>query len=875
MLARWRASLRLACRDARRNPGRSLLVIALLALPIFALSAGDVLGRTMQLSPTETAQRTFGAADGLVHWSGGKVLQTPNAASWSSDSADTNGANSTPPVATLLSHLPTGSRVIAYAQGEWKVRGPFGVRDIQVSDLPYTDPLVAPLTRRLSGHAPQRAGDITLSKSLAASLGVHLGDTLSTLAPERTYTVVGIVRDTYSRTGEDAYVSPGSIASPTGAFVSSDEGWYVYSPKPITWANVLALNDIGYVVASREVAVHPPPHSAVPAYRAGLESTGTSVQAVSGAGLLGGMIVLEIILLAGPAFAVGARRSRRTLGLVSAVGGTRGDLRNVVLSSGVVLGVVAGLVGVIGGTVAGISLLPVASRLTDRVPEHIDLRALELGALVVISVVTGLLAAWVPARSAARTDVVSVLRGRRGTVKTPKRVPLIGALMAAVGAVVAIGGGTATHNANVVLAGSIVAELGLIACTPTLLDLAGRLAGALPLSGRIALRDTSRNRSAAAPAVAAIMAAVTGGVAAAIFVTSGNTHDRQQYRPSLARNEAYTAGTPVGGSAADVLAALRRTLPASAAIQIRGRSTDPPPAGKQTVDAYPQSRGTNGYSVQALPSVIVDDGAGIDVIAGRHLPDALAALRAGKAVVFDPNLLDNGRLTLGIAKVSSSATGTTYADPVNHTVPAILAPSSFPTDTVILLPALAASLGIPADPVGFLVENTRAPTEHEVQAAQAALLRLGVSQSLTVETGYHGDVKIGLLILLVTSSLITLGAASIATALSTVDSRPDLITLAAIGAEPRMRRQLSASRAGVIAIIGSLLGVACGFVAPLGYLRLRNLTSGTRGMPHDALPFVVPWPNIAATLLIVPILAMAGAYLFTRSRLPSEKSAAW
>ena len=47
-----------------------------------------------------------------------------------------------------------------------------------------------------------------------------------------------------------------------------------------------------------------------------------------------GLAMLEICLLAGPAFAVGARRSRRQLGLVGANGGERRHIRAVVLSGG-------------------------------------------------------------------------------------------------------------------------------------------------------------------------------------------------------------------------------------------------------------------------------------------------------------------------------------------------------------------------------------------------------------------------------------------------------------------------------------------------------------------------------------------------------------
>jgi len=57
------------------------------------------------------------------------------------------------------------------------------------------------------------------------------------------------------------------------------------------------------------------------------------------------MALLQIVLLVGPAFAVGLRRRRRDLGLLAVSGARPGQLRRVVLAEGVVLGVVGSAVG--------------------------------------------------------------------------------------------------------------------------------------------------------------------------------------------------------------------------------------------------------------------------------------------------------------------------------------------------------------------------------------------------------------------------------------------------------------------------------------------------------------------------------------------------
>ena len=55
--------------------------------------------------------------------------------------------------------------------------------------------------------------------------------------------------------------------------------------------------------------------------------------------LIAVMALLEVVLLAGPAFAVTARRQARTLALIAAGGGTPRQARRVILATGVVLGV--------------------------------------------------------------------------------------------------------------------------------------------------------------------------------------------------------------------------------------------------------------------------------------------------------------------------------------------------------------------------------------------------------------------------------------------------------------------------------------------------------------------------------------------------------
>ena len=61
--ASWRFALRLARREVRRRPGRTLLVMLLIALPVCGMTMVTVLVQTNNDSGAESFAREFGAAD--------------------------------------------------------------------------------------------------------------------------------------------------------------------------------------------------------------------------------------------------------------------------------------------------------------------------------------------------------------------------------------------------------------------------------------------------------------------------------------------------------------------------------------------------------------------------------------------------------------------------------------------------------------------------------------------------------------------------------------------------------------------------------------------------------------------------------------------
>lgn len=887
----WRAPLRIARREAWRAKGRSLLIIALIGLPVFVLAGADVAFRTFQLDPTENIAREIGAADAEIRWQGGGVVeQGPNA--WRSGLAlvAPSEDQALPDIAQVTGKFPVGSRAVERVDGpEVRIRTEAGSKRTDLLGLEYADPIAGNLVEQVQGRTPRTTGEVALTVALAKASGLSVGGVLHVEGASRELAIVGLVRETAHRRVQRGYVLPGSFRSlfdePQGLRTS----WLVDTPQAVSWPQVRELNSEGFAVLSRSVYLDPPPKSEWPESLRYSNSLGSSVTTFT---LIAGMALLEVVLLAGPAFAVSARRQRRDLALIAAVGGRRRDLRNVVLAHGVVLGLVAGVLAAVGAIgVVAVAIPALASRLSET-PGRFDVRPIEVGGLALISLLTSVLAAVVPAHGAARTDVTATLTGRSGASRGRRRTPVLGVLVAGLGMAIALGGFTTMTSVNAILAGIALTEVGLILCTPALLGLIARLGRWLPVPPRIALRDAGRNRSSAAPAVAAVMASMIGAVSILLAVTSRNDREQRNYKPRLPSSASYVElktrnlGAHEQVTPAAVEASLKAALPASGfftvqaprdpcQLQAMSQGTESCTSTVIGLAPLPRRERRPRYRGGEFPEVLIDDGSGVGALFGVPAPEAAAALRSGRAVVTDASVVRDGKVGLAFRSYTLNPTPEELAaldkhqEPQVIQVPAVVVERGFPAANVILPPALAANYG-PSEVIGVLVSTPAVPTERETQAAESALLHLDPNLELKRETGYRNTKAWMLWALVGAAAVVAVGAASIATALANVDRRPDLVTLGSIGASPRTRRLLSMSRAGVIAGIGCVLGVAAGFVPALAWIQ------ATRGPSFGqvyVLRLVVPWLLLAAAAIGVPLVSALLAGLFSRSRLPSERPA--
>lgn len=897
-LAGWLPALRVARREARRAKGRSALVIALIALPITGLSFAAASYDSARLTPEQELTRRMGAADAELHWVlDAPILQDPAAMTWRSEVDFADPGPSDPD--RLQSVLPAGARAIPEREDELRLRTATGIGNLWASAIDLADPIYTGRVVIHAGRGPADTTELALTRRASTRLGAGVGDTVESADGTRRWRVVGIVefQDSYR---EEVILHPDALSG-------EPSRWLVDTVEPIDWAQVKQLNQVGLLVLSRAVVLDPPPPSDVDIEI--VDFAGGGSREVFQIGLVvAGLGLLEVVLLAGPAFAVGARRRQRDLALVAVAGATPAQLRRVVLADGVVLGLAAAAVGLVCGLAAATAARPVVAEYVLERPLG-GLRfwpTVQLG-LVGLAVLTGVLAALVPAVLAARQSVVAALAGRRGVTRVRRRWPILGAMVALAGAGLA-GLGAWRIDARMVVGGLVLGQLGLVLATPALLGLIARSGRFLPLSLRISLRDTARNRAAAAPAVSAVMAAVAGALTVGVYAASDFARSGQDYLPSLPEGyvsvgyEVYDyerdAPTWLDPEQQRAVVEALSGLPDTESVVTVPMVACPPDSGEQfcaghvprpdenrcpaweiemvrelTADERRAARADarcqfRGFSVGALYRMVVDDGSLLATLSGADpadLAEATATLAAGGVVVGDPMLVLDGRATVEFYIGETP-------DPITVTVPAyVLESGQLAPQVTVAAPALVRQVGLTAADGAAVAVTDRTPTRAEQDELEAALQAIHPDLFSYVERGDAVYREFPVLLLAAAAGVIMLGAAGIATGLASADRHADLATLGAVGASPRVRRLLSLSQSGVIAGLGAVLGTLGGLGGACAVLFALNQRINESWPPQASYPITVPWQLLLTVLVIVPVVAMLGAGLFSRSRLPVER----
>ena len=212
------------------------------------------------------------------------------------------------------------------------------VRGAQLRAQDPNGPYGRPMLALVSGRYPAGAGEVAMTRQLAATFALHVGGPWQDAG--RTLRVVGLVENPQNLLDNFALVAPGQLGSPTQVTVLFDE-------RPPSRRR---LRSFPTVRSGQPVGV----------------PNGISPAVIVFAIAIVGLIFVGLVAVAG--FTVLAQRRLRGLGMLSSLGATDRNVRLVMVANGAVVGVVGALVGAVLGLAALDRLRPAPG--DQRPPPH-------------------------------------------------------------------------------------------------------------------------------------------------------------------------------------------------------------------------------------------------------------------------------------------------------------------------------------------------------------------------------------------------------------------------------------------------------------------------------------------------------------------------
>ncbi|MBT2235724.1 FtsX-like permease family protein [Nonomuraea sp. NEAU-A123] len=844
-MSAFAAALRISRRDALRFKGRTALIMVMIGLPVLLITGVLTGAATIDVNDREGLTAELGTADARIATTRYRLTIEQDASGRGWTSAAGEPFTAPPWTRAGLAALVDG-RIIPCDEGSVEVPGKDGYDLVWAVEVDLRDPMTRGMRSLKEGRFPAAPGEVVVTPAMLER-GAKVGDAISVTRRNTPVRVVGVIEHPNRPTVTEIIGLQGVLLPDKTD--GSGTGWLADTAAPFDWAHVRGLNGHGLLVQSRAIIENLPD---------GVLYSSADVLLPIKIALTVVFIVIETALLAGPAFAVGLRRRRRELAVIAAQGGSGTHLRAIVLADGLVLGGVAALAGTVLGVGSSLAVAPLVGQWLGSLGP-IEVPWASVAGVAVLGVVSGLIAALVPAVQAARQRPAQVLAGREGEFRDRAGRPVLGLVLVVAGLVVTALSLRSDGLPVVAALGLVV--LGLVALMPWLVRRTARLAARLPLPLRLAVRDASRHRSRTASAAAAVMAATVAAVGFSIGLASSSAGREAAYHPYAPIGSLKIEGADLddsGWAKLRVATAGRlggaQTVPAAYPVDTKGRRVwiD---LGRNCGERCDDQMAYGG-------EVPVGDAQLLALIQGRQDPQAAAALAAGKIVVFDPQLIKNGLATLQFDM------GDEGSETRTKQVPAVLVSAADPRlSGGVVPPAALTSVGVQVKERRLYAMYRPADQERLTRDLSAISGRV----DLYAERGRGNDLTVVLWILLGVAMVLVLGGTFAATGLAAADMRRDLDTMSAVGAPSRSRRLVIAGQAGYIAGLGAVVGVVAGAVAgiALSWPMAVGRQRGGEAFPFDPGPttVAVPWLFLVALVLGLPLLAALVAGLSARTRL--------
>lgn len=821
-----RALLRIARSDISRHRARSVLVVALVALPVAAMVAGTAIYRTTQPTLEREDLARMGRADLIA-------FGTPRD--------------------ELERHLPSGSTVepIYSTDGQIVVPGARPGVTIRALDV---DGLAQGILTLVDGRAPQGQGEAAVTATVAELANVSIGGTLQ-VDDGPSVTIVGLVEN-------PNYLGDRSVVvDPYGAEID---------PELATWlVDLPAGTDPESIVASvtdpetggQEVPIQSRASSRL--MRIGDDTGSSSIL------ILGSLALVEAALIASAAFAVSIRRRQRELGLLAATGATPRQLAGTVLAEGAILGVLACVAGVVVGLAGAFGLTPWLDQLTQHRNPPLLVDWLGLVGPVVIGFAAAIIAAIIPARTVARVPVLLALSGRRPPATPARRTLWFGLVMVGAAAAMTIVGATMRNagsdplSVGLLVGGAVLSTLGFGACGPWLLERLEGLAARLPLAGRIAFRDTARGRSRSSPIVTAILAGCAAAIALGAWQTSRDAENQQGWVAGLYPDQlavtgtgAAAAGEALRGEDGVVDGTLMNYLGYDdPMVFIEFRLPDAIDDEGKLINTLDQCGNCNPGAFSPL-QLYRPGPATPDIMRMAHAESAAADLAQGYAVVLSYRAATATTLEILVQRDAKNPEAMErFTLPVRLLrvpVPGGRMPDLFlPASTIEQLGLVVPENNVQFEPPPYVVRYDHTVTNADLARAEEVASRYPDTFAV-IDTPPERQGAEFRLVIMALVLLFAVSVTGIAIALGEAESRPEQRSLLAIGADPRLRRRIAGARAAVLALLAGILAVPAGLLPIWGIFVSRGS------------PIAVPTLEIVGAVIVLPLLAVAASWLLSR-----------
>jgi putative ABC transport system permease protein len=769
---------------------------------------------------------------------------TPNASIYGTSSTLIILNGSTPHLAADIAKISKAYGPASVVDDQSLPTGIAGGADLRAQDpnAPYTGPLLS----LDSGRYPTRAGQVAVTSGLAQLYGLRIGSAWRLPDNGGTRTVTGIVEDPSNLNDEFALVPPGQLAHPDQVRIFA--GVSATSP---------AVSTSGDIIPASASVSHPQP----------ADSPLDPADVVLIVSVLG---LVFIGLAASAAFTVTAQRRQRSLGMLSSLGATAGDVRFVLIMDGAIAGLLGAVVGTALGFAGWLWYYPHLEIATAHRTDPLGLSWATLVIGVILAVATAVIAAAWPGRAVTKVPTMAAISGR---VQPPQRLTgsvkrgLIwgGAGLVALLASGGWGGGASGAERLLVPGGLIACVVSCALLAPSFVDVLSRLAARAPLATRLALRDLERYRSRSGAALTAVSFAVFLAVIITIIASVRFDDSLDYAAPNLTSHQMilYTAGndpsqyqagqyTPAAKLAAsrqqvDAIAAqLRAPAPLELDMAIWPNVVvpgNPPQNQSASISSSIPGEGFSGQLYVATPALLKAYG----ISPGEVNPNAdILTMRPGLADASSRIALISGAYFGLPANAPSCPVDDCIPDPVIQTISAL--PSGEDAPNTVVTEKAVRALGQQTVPIGWIIQSPAALTAPQINAARQGALAVGA----TIETK-SGQLSLGEISQYATigAIIIALGVLAMTVGLIRGETAGDLRTLTAAGASARIRRALTGVTAGALALLGAVLGTTAGCLAAISWAH-SSLTD-TFGN--------VPWTDIGLLVVGMPLFAAAAGWL--------------